>query len=146
MPELLPCQLFKSWDLILRLKLPPSLTSSAKKVEIGKHSCMCTALTVLISPIAEGHSRARMKHRNSSERETPHTIPISATPNQESLLQHSRPSGSSEQWQKQHVHLWMQSKCNISPEVMQIPKHFLWLLKFGGKPNPCVLEHKGPWG
>lgn len=83
MAEFLPYQFFKSWDLILRLKLPPSLTSSAKKVETGKYSCMCTAPIVSISPIPEAHSTAGMKHSNSSDQETPHIIPISATPKQE---------------------------------------------------------------
>ena len=47
--ELLPCQLYKSWNLILKLNLPPSFTSSAMKVKIqeGQYSYMCTAINVL---------------------------------------------------------------------------------------------------
>lgn len=45
--DFLPCQLHKSWDLILNLKFPSSSTLSATKVKIDQYSYTCTAINVL---------------------------------------------------------------------------------------------------
>lgn len=130
MSEFLSSQFFTSWDLTLRLK-PSSFTSPAKKAETGKYSCMCRAPTVRI---LLGWSTGTAQNKK-------HHTPFPS--------QNSKPGnlGCNSQAFKIFWKLKTTAEATRPPlnkhqlQVMEITKHFLWLLKSEGEPKPDVLVH-----